>query len=879
MANPKLLMKVFFSSDLQNHKYTALMLFLIFTNASFSQAQCVGQSITVSVTNNIGCGQSGFDAAWDGAVGGSIANASSATPTVTWTKAGTFRLKRQFPTSCFGGTTAYSIYYTITPVPTNPSPINASRINSGSVTLSGIVGSNATTLRWYNSATGGNLLATGTSYTITVGTTTNLYIESYNENTGCFSAPPRVAATATVNVSSQAACTGSTTTINIPRNIGCGNGTGNDANWDGPVGGTFIEDVSSSTITVTWTTVGTFRLKRTFPTGCTGTPLYSSYYTVSSKPATPASNNNNRCGSGMVTLSTTLVSNATTVRWYDALIGGNLLATGLSYTPNLNNTTTFYIESYNETTGCFSSPRVAVTATINPIPSLPSVGTSVCGSGTVTAISGANGNTVNWYSASTGGAPVASGNSSPTIIATTTYYVTTSNSNTGCESARMAAAINVYPLPPSPTISGFIRFGAGSFALTATSTIPNPSYTWYDAIHNSVLLTNTYNTPAVFVSTANYAYIKVTDGQGCTSTPTWASVTIEPLPTITSPNNRIVMGRSVVLNTGSYATYVWRNSSNAIIGSGPSLSTNQIDSYTVTVTKPGVSGEGISVPFYTVGQTDGLNQNCIITNVFQVKNVTSNTNVSTLTPEANLQSIQYFDELGRLTQTVATQASPSKKDLVNPIAYDAVGREARKYLPYISDATDGWYKPNQIDIGTMNPINEFAGFYNSPPSKVTSDPRPFAEAVFESSPLNRVIKQGANGEAWKPDAVKSYNSTDKTVKFSYELNEANEVLQWTYSEVNSVVSLKADVAGVPTFYPANELVRNRTKDEDGNQVITYLDRLGRTILKRVQTISGNPVTTDEQRDVNFASTYYIYDALGNLVVVLPPEAVKAMTAN
>src|SRR5688572_26263352 len=78
-------------------------------------------------------------------------------------------------------------------------------------------------------------------------------------------------------------CVGETTSVSIPRNIGCGSGTGGNAQWDGASGGSISDPGgSSSTFNVTWTNTGTFRLKRIFPGAC-GT-IYSQYYIITAVP-------------------------------------------------------------------------------------------------------------------------------------------------------------------------------------------------------------------------------------------------------------------------------------------------------------------------------------------------------------------------------------------------------------------------------------------------------------------------------------------------------------------------------------------------------------------------------------------------------------------
>ncbi|MEO7990164.1 MAG: hypothetical protein ABI663_11515 [Chryseolinea sp.] len=174
-----------------------------------------------------------------------------------------------------------------------------------------------------------------------------------------------------------AQCIGSSTSVSITRSIGCSYGTGSNATWDGTAGGTISDPGgSASDFNVTWTTSGTFRLKRTFPTQCGTTVIYSSYITIGAV-ASPTPTPNNRCGSGTVVLNGTPGSGGNTIKWYSAATGGSSLATATSYTtPSISTTTTYYITNYNSTTGCESSPRIAIAATINPIPSNPTPGSA-----------------------------------------------------------------------------------------------------------------------------------------------------------------------------------------------------------------------------------------------------------------------------------------------------------------------------------------------------------------------------------------------------------------------------------------------------------------------------------------------------------------------
>lgn len=154
------------------------------------------------------------------------------------------------------------------------------------------------------------------------------------------------------------------------------------------------------------------------------------------------------CDSGSFTLNATATTGAT-INWYDSAVGGNLLATGNSYTtPILNTTTTFYVDA-----GCESN-RKSIIATVNTTPTTP-VATSTtvynCGPGSVTIAANANIGVINWFTTSIGGTSVYMGNSFPTpsISANTTYYAQSSNS-TCINTNRTPVNIIIYT-PPTVT--------------------------------------------------------------------------------------------------------------------------------------------------------------------------------------------------------------------------------------------------------------------------------------------------------------------------------------------------------------------------------------------------------------------------------------------
>ncbi|WP_262510387.1 lectin-like domain-containing protein [Pontibacter arcticus] len=247
-------------------------------------------------------------------------------------------------------------------------------------------------------------------------------------------------------------------------------------------------------------------------------------------PNAPSVTNGSRCGSGSVALSATPAANANITRWYTAASGGTLLATNTNYnTGTITTTTTYYVSSYNTTTGCESTTRTAVTATVNSIPTAPSViSRSRCGSGPVmlSAAGAATGNTYRWYTVSTGGTPIsgatAANYTTPTLTATTTYYVATYNGT--CDSERIAVTATINALPTAVYSSNNVyarlalssgrsvaRVTSGSFTGAAVTGTPLPGFLTLNTSTGEITVNS--NT----IVSGNYAHtIKFSNTAGCT---------------------------------------------------------------------------------------------------------------------------------------------------------------------------------------------------------------------------------------------------------------------------------------------------------------------------------------------------------------------------
>ena len=242
--------------------------------------------------------------------------------------------------------------------------------------------------------------------------------------------------------------------------------------------------------------------------------------------------------------------------------------------------------------------------------------------------------------------------------------------------------------------------------------------------------------------------------------------------------------------------------------------------------------------------------------------------------------IQYFDGLGRPLQSVSYRTSPSGKDFVQAFAYDNLGRETRRYLPY-AEGNTGSFKANALldDQGYIE-SDQFL-FYVSQGlvSGIAAESFPYAETVFEASPLNRVLEQGAPGTPWQP-TDQSGSSSGHTQKVVYGANSQYDVLQLAVNGSGALENTSGELRASNglRYYPANKLYKNVAKSEnwklsDGSMNTTeeFKDIQGQVVLKRTFVVDNSQVTSVE--------TYYVYDDFGLLRYVLPPMLMKSLAVS
>lgn len=198
-----------------------------------------------------------------------------------------------------------------------------------------------------------------------------------------------------------------------------------------------------------------------------------------------------------------------------------------------------------------------------------------------------------------------------------------------------------------------------------------------------------------------------------------------------------------------------------------------------------------------------------------------------------IEGINYYDGLGRPKQNIVIKGSPTEKDIVTPIEYDAFGRRAKDYLPIPQSST-------QKGRIYLNPLSNTSQTYGS--EKI------YSEKIIENSPLDRLLGTIQVGNDWqnKPTNIDyDANSTSDGVK------KYSTTTSWSNGATYSTLSLLGN-------YGESQLYKNSTTDEDGNSVIEFKNGQGQVLLLR--RLNGT-----EKID-----TYYVYNEYNQLAFVLPP---------
>ena len=218
-------------------------------------------------------------------------------------------------------------------------------------------------------------------------------------------------------------------------------------------------------------------------------------------------------------------------------------------------------------------------------------------------------------------------------------------------------------------------------------------------------------------------------------------------------------------------------------------------------------------------------------------------NASTPVKEA-IRTIQYFDGLGRLSQTVVPLFSPEGKSLVTPKYYNMLGMDDINFQPYVARTGEAVFSPYYESDLTIFYSNQFG------------DEMGMAPVEFEKSLLQRVVKQGAPGSPWQIDENGHY------LRVEYLTNNNTielKAIKWTVNNDQCVHNGE---------YPSGELFVVKTTSEDGSITYEFKDKSDYIVLKRMKAPENK-----------YSDTYYVYDDLNLLRFVISPEGSNQITGS
>jgi gliding motility-associated-like protein len=309
---------------------------------------CSGQTATLTATAPTGVTYNWYDVP---TAGTALATGNSYTTPILNTTT-TYYVSSEVPSCPPSGRTAVTV--NVEPTPAAPTAADATICSGETATLTATAPTGVS-YNWYQSATGGATLQTGSSYTTAaLSNTTQYYIESALGN--CVSA--RTAVTVTVNqppsqpaTNNVSICEGQTATLTATSS------TGATIRWyTTPTGGTALYTGSSYT-TAAINTNTTYYVEAEFA-GCPPTSRVAVQVTVLTAPPSPVATGTTICSGESAMLTASTISGAD-LYWYDSPTATNPLGTGNTFTtPTLGGSAAFYVAAQQGS--CQSSQRTEV---------------------------------------------------------------------------------------------------------------------------------------------------------------------------------------------------------------------------------------------------------------------------------------------------------------------------------------------------------------------------------------------------------------------------------------------------------------------------------------------------------------------------------------
>ncbi|MBD1395326.1 gliding motility-associated C-terminal domain-containing protein [Mucilaginibacter glaciei] len=526
---------------------------------------CAGGSVTLSVTNPV----AGVTYNWYTAATGGAPIFTGITYIATNLTANTSYFVEAASNGCTSATRAQTNVI-VQPVPTAPQvQANAggtSVCTGASATLSIANPQADLVYRWYDAATGGTLVYTGTVFnTPALTANTTYYVEA--ASAGNCNPSARTAVTVTVNPTpadptlasaTQSVCKGSSATLAVTSPV-----AGITYRWyDSPAQNNVLF-TGATYVTGPVTATTNFYVAAFNATGCSSNNLAMVQVTVQNAPDAPVIANGSAvtaCAGSQVTLNIANPQAGYTYNWYSAITGGAPIFTGVAFTtPALNSNISYYVEAISDG-GCASATRTRVDITVQPAPATPTLSTTAVTinynqTATISVSAPVAGVTYNWYNVGTGGTAIFTGTTftTPNLTATTTYYVeAVSGTCTSPSRAQVTVTVtlatppNIVVTPPTRTVAS-----GQTTTFTASSSTPNATFDWYTTPTGGTPIFSgaNFTTPPITGDVIYYA--EATDPATGAKSTTRATGTV----TLATPPNIVVTPPTRTVASGQITTF------------------------------------------------------------------------------------------------------------------------------------------------------------------------------------------------------------------------------------------------------------------------------------------------------------------------------------
>jgi gliding motility-associated-like protein len=327
-------------------------------------------------------------------------------------------------------------------------------------------------------------------------------------------------------------------------------------------------------------------------------------FTSPPTPPTSAGDVEICANSPIPTLSVT-ASATSGINWYDAPTGGNLLQSSnvTTFTPTAAGT--YYAETFDLTSNCINTNRVAVTLSITPLPTASlSTDSSICpGNSTVVNFSGTPNAVITYtFNGGTNQFITLNGNgtaslTTPILNTDTTYTLVSVASPllASCVQTLSSSVVIVMNETPSASVSGGIQVCTGDTGTVQFSGTPNATVTYViNNEPNQSLILNNLGEASISLSnlttttTLTLTEVSVSGANGCSlSLDTSTTFTLIPLSsaTLTASSMTVcVEGTTNLTFTGTPNTQVTYTQNN-----GPNQTVDLNSNGTATITTPPIT--------------------------------------------------------------------------------------------------------------------------------------------------------------------------------------------------------------------------------------------------------------------------------------------------